>query len=84
MTVYAVMAGDKMVCLYKSPVDAYSQAKVFADKIEEDIRKKYGADETYEIRRKDNRVMLTDIYENFTDVWNYWVKSVDVLNKFKG
>ena len=84
MTVYAVMECDKMVELYRSPANACNRAKHLADKKEEELGKTYGDDGGYEVWRKDNKVVLDDIYENYPEVWNYWVKSVDVLNKFEG
>lgn len=83
MTVYAVMESDNMLKLYQSIVDAFKCAKYLADKKEEECRQAIANGEDITVTRKDNQIIVEDpCGYDYDEVWNYWVKSVDVLNKF--
>lgn len=84
MTVYATMENDKMTKLFRGPADACRYADYLADKKEEELRGKDADGMEYTVTRKENRIIVDDHYDHdYDEVWNYWMKSVDVLNKFE-
>ena len=84
MTVYAVMENDKMEILFSSLLDAFNHARYLADRTVEHYRLEASEGADISVKREGNKIIVEDHYDHdYDEVWNYWVKSVDVIGKLK-